>query len=270
MTQWPTPHRLKTLNRFIRVSERDVEIRWGDETLRLANRVWSMLPLTPPDHDVVLGWADQTVTLSPHAGFTLGQVYSMVNVGVDDPGDNGFCLCIVHGAIELGGGLMRDEVAGGALSAIAIRRLMIHHEDERPQVRERHYEAEGNDLQHNIGRLDQDGWSADTQLDDTGYMIYGPYARDWGGGLNTAQFRLLIDVVDARDDTVVTLDIHDADAQEILVSRPIPRSAFSADFRYQDFTLDFNLAGRLGHAIETRVRWHDVSYVRVDKITVSE
>jgi hypothetical protein len=101
-------------------------------------------------------------------------------------------------------------------------------------------------------------------------MIYGPYARDWGGGLNTAQFRLLIDVVDARDDTVVTLDIHDADAQEILVSRPIPRSAFSADFRYQDFTLDFNLAGRLGHAIETRVRWHDVSYVRVDKITVSE
>jgi hypothetical protein len=194
----------------------------------------------------------------------------MVNVGVDDPGDNGFCLCIVHGAIELGGGLMRDEVAGGALSAIAIRRLMIHHEDERPQVRERHYEAEGNDLQHNIGRLDQDGWSADTQLDDTGYMIYGPYARDWGGGLNTAQFRLLIDVVDARDDTVVTLDIHDADAQEILVSRPIPRSAFSADFRYQDFTLDFNLAGRLGHAIETRVRWHDVSYVRVDKITVSE
>ncbi|MFY1832280.1 hypothetical protein ACN47A_40665 [Myxococcus fulvus] len=39
---------------------------------------------------------------------------------------------------------------------------------------------------------------------------------------------------------------------------------------YQDFSLGFSLDDRLGHAIETRVYWHDISYVKVDRVSVSD
>jgi hypothetical protein len=37
---------------------------------------------------------------------------------------------------------------------------------------------------------------------------------------------------------------------------------------YQRFALDFDLQGLAGHAIETRVYWHGVSYIKLDKIDV--
>ena len=270
MTQWPSPHRLKALNRYARMHERDTQIRWGDDTLRLARDAWSSLPLSVPRHDVVLGWADQQVTLSPHPAFTLGRAYSVFNPYPSDRGDNGFCLCVVHGAIELGGGLIQDPVSPGTLSSIATRRLLIHYEDPPPQTRTWIYEAEGGALQHNIGRLDQEGWSADPLSDEAGYLIYGPYARDLGEGPRSARFRMLVDAVDRSAESIVTLDIYDADAREILASRVILHSEFIAAFRYQDFVLNFNLNGRPGHAIETRIYWHDRNHVKVDHIIVSD
>ncbi len=269
MTAWPDAHPLKRIQRHARTTLRPVEIRWGEGNVGIAADRWSALPAGIPNHDVILAWAGQGVSLSPFPGYTAGRAFTLSNEGPEDNDDAGFCLCVVHGAIELGGGLIHGAVEGGASSFVARRRLRIHHEEPPPEPRLWTYEAE-RDLQHGIGHAEEDGWSASTADDEAGHLAFGPYARDWGAGPRSAAFRLLVDVADARDERVVTLDVYDADTDEILATRDIPRSAFGAAYEWRDFTLDFDLAGRDGHAMETRVYWHDISYVRLDRIVVSD
>ena len=105
-------------------------------------------------------------------------------------------------------------------------------------------------------------------LEEPGHLIFGPYASDWGERPITVNFRMMIDVVNTSAEEVVTIDIYDATAQEVLVSTPLTRGQFNAALQYQDFELEADLAGRLNHQFETRVFWHDISYVRVDRVTV--
>ncbi|MFH1436953.1 MAG: hypothetical protein ABIJ56_14690 [Pseudomonadota bacterium] len=37
----------------------------------------------------------------------------------------------------------------------------------------------------------------------------------------------------------------------------------------QPFPPDADLSGRAGHAMEVRVWWHDIAFVRLDKVTVT-
>ena len=268
MTAWPTPHHLKRLNRFARVEDSTVNVPWENERVFIEPNRWTSLPSSIPNHDVVLGWARQPVTLSAYSAFTRAQAYTLSNHGADN-GDSGFCLCTVHGAIEMGGGLISVPVPGGSNSHLARRRLTIHHEDEAPQPRIWRYEAESQ-LSHDIGRADADGWSASTALDDRGYLAFGPYATDWGNGTRSATFRLMIDLADSRDETVVKLEIYDADDDEIITSRDVLRSDFNAAFEYHDFAIEFDTRNRSTHRFETRVYWRDISYVRLDNVTVRE
>lgn len=123
-------------------------------------------------------------------------------------------------------------------------------------------------LQHNFGRTDGDGWSAATALDSEGTMLYGPYATDWNGSSVTATFRMMVDNNSADDLTVATIDIYDSTAGKILAIQDLHRKSFANTMTYQDFNLSAPIAGRTGHAIETRVYWHDVSYVRVGQVSV--
>jgi hypothetical protein len=38
---------------------------------------------------------------------------------------------------------------------------------------------------------------------------------------------------------------------------------------YQRFALNVDLAGRAGHSLEARVWWHDIAYVKLDKVVVN-
>ncbi|MEE2788985.1 MAG: hypothetical protein VX589_16740 [Myxococcota bacterium] len=268
MTTWPNPHPLKRLDRYVRVDEAAVQVRWGDDQVRIEPGRWTGLPGTVPNHDVVLGWARQPVTLSAFADYTEARAFTLSNHG-EDSGDSGFCLCIVHGAIEMGGGLISVPVPGGNESHLARRRLTLRHESPAPAPQVWTYEAE-TDLSHGLGRADADGWSASTNDDEAGHMVFGPYASDWGEGPRSATFRLMVDVADDREERVAIIDIFDADADEIITSRPILRSDFGRSFQYQDFTLDFDMTGRDGHRMETRVYWRDISYLRLDRVIVSE
>ena len=266
LTSWPNPHPLKQLNRRVRVEEHEVQVNWqGVRTPILPNQ-WTTLPETIPDHDVVLGQAGQPVTLSPAARLMNGRTFTLSNHG-EDTRDSGFCLCIVHGAIEMGGGLLSLPVPGGQLSHLAIRRLNLV-VDETP-ARVWRYEAE-TDLQHSIGRIDGDGWSASTDQDEPGMLSFGPYSRDWGEGGRRALFRMMVDVVTSGEEHVVTLDIYDVEANQILAEVDISRSAFNRAFEYQEFELLFNTAGRDQRPLEARVYWHDHSYVRLDRIVIDE
>ena len=145
------------------------------------------------------------------------------------------------------------------MSSVSVRRLEVQRGSTLPERLNRVYEAES-DLSHGLGRLDNDGWSANVS-DESGHLIYGPYATDFGDGMIDVVFRMMIDVVNDTEEEVVTIDVYDATTGESVVSRPLTRRQFTAPFEYQNFSLEVDLTGRAGHQIETRVFWHDISYV---------
>jgi hypothetical protein len=266
ISRFPNPHPLKRLHHFARPEVRAVTVNWNDRSIQLQPQSWNALPADTPAHDIVLGWANQQVSLSPSPFFSAGKALSISNHGPNENGDTGFCLCVVHGGIEIGGGLRVGPVDGGVLTEASIRRLTIH-DDEAAQERFRRiYEAE-TELNHGLGRADEDGWSANVS-DESGHLIFGPYATDWGDRPIKVVFRMMIDVVNDTEEEVVNIDIHDATTQETLLSMPLIRRQFRAPFAYQDFEIEVDLMGRANHQIETRVFWHDISYVRVDRVTV--
>jgi hypothetical protein len=272
MTGWPAPHYLKRLHRFWRPEEREVTMSWGDAPLLLRADTWNDLStLAPVDRDVLIGWIDQPVSLSAVADYGAGVSATLAHVGAIDNADVGACLCTVHGAIELGGGLVHAgislPIAGGQSTSEGRRRLTLHAAGPGPVVRGQTLDAESM-LAHGVGRLDGDGWQAATGPDVAGHLAYGPYATDWGGGSAQAAFHLLVDNNTAANDVVVTLEINDATADRVLASRPVRRHELRAAHTYQRFTVDVDLTGRAGHRMETRVFWHDVSFVKLDKVVL--
>ena len=272
MTQWPSPHYLKRFNRFWKPASADVNMDWNGPVVLRAG-AWNDLSAKPPiDRDVLIAWIDQPITLSAAAGDAVGASATLAHVGPSDNRDVGACLCTVHGGLEMGGGMLHGgdslPIDGGHSSIVARRRLTVPSVGAPPSVRAVVYEAESM-LSHGPGRVDGDGWSANTAADAPGHMVYGPYATDWGTGSAQAVFHLQVDNVTAANDLVVTLDVFDATSQVILASRQVHRHDLRAPGAYQRFRLDFPLDGRAGHAFETRIYWHDTSYVKVDKVVVN-
>ena len=131
------------------------------------------------------------------------------------------------------------------------------------------YEAESQ-LSHGLGRQEGNGWSANTVDDAAGHLAYGPYATDWPEAILNVRFRLMVDVVTNNPQQVVSVDIFDATAGQVLVTRAILRNEFAEPFVYQDFDITVDTFGRNGNAFEARVYWNDISYVRLDSVFVSE
>ncbi len=222
---------------------------------------------TPANQDEVWGWLGTSLSWSARGRASLGDSLKMESLGPIDNDDTGFCLCKVHGGMEIGGGVLHRgislPIAGGTRSIETTRRISFPAEYTLPFV----YEAESSALYKLVGRRDGDGWSANTAADVPGSLIYGPYAAHWGSGAMRAVFRMMVDAI-TTGGTVVTIEVYDATAGQIIASQAVARSRFSQPFMYQDISLDFSLSGRLGHSIETRVYWHDISYVKVDKVSV--
>lgn len=128
------------------------------------------------------------------------------------------------------------------------------------------WEAES--LPHAIGYADGDGWAANVTMPN-GHLTYGPYVTDIPPDGRVASWRMAIDVRNASNDVVATVDVYDATAGQELASRVIRRLEWAADQTYQPFELSFTLdASRAGHAIEMRTFYHSRSYLKVDKISV--
>ena len=269
LSKFPNPHRLKGFHRHVWVETQEVGIDWHERRITLAPQEWTRLPNEVPTRDIVLGWANQPVSLSPYPNFVMGQSLSISNHGPNENGDSGFCLCVVHGGIEMGGGLRTGPVENGRTSAVSVRRLTLHREIPAPPDLAWVYEAES-ELRNVIGRVETNGRSANTVLDEPGHLAFGPYASDWSDGPKQAVFRMLIDVVSGAPEIVATADIFDATTQEIVASRQILRSNFDLPFTYRNIAFDFDMTGREGHRMETRLYWHDISYLRLDRVTILE
>lgn len=129
------------------------------------------------------------------------------------------------------------------------------------------WQGEGGDLRHATGRMDGDGWLCQVNVDQPGYMAFGPYETGLPTGNNTARFRLKIDDNSADDNVQVTLDVRDNTSGAVLASQAVTRKAFTSAGDWVTFTLPFTIAAP-GHQIETRVQWAGGAYVKLDSIVV--
>ena len=273
LTEWPNAHYLKRLWRYWRPETSNTNLVWSGTVSLIAKQFNDLTAKAPVANDVLVGWIAQPLTLAARAAFGAGVAVTISHVGPGDNDDVGACLCAVHGGIEMGGGLIHAGVslpiAGGQSTTEARRRLSVPSVGASPFVHAHAFEAEGPGLSHGVGKVDGDGWAAATGPDAAGHMVFGPYATDWGGGSAQAAFWMMVDNNSSDDLPVVTLDIRDNTTGGTVATRVVRRKEFRKVSTYQRFGLDFNLDGRAGHGIETRVYWHDVSYVRVDKVVVN-
>jgi len=272
MTQYPNPHYLKRFDRFWRAEDHAVDT-WGGFTARLNGGVWTDLRSQPaPRKDVGLSWAKQPFSVSGTNEYAAGRSVTVSHEGPSDNDDLGGCLCVVHGGIELGGGLIHEGISlpleAGKSTIEAVRRLRLPNTIRRGTVSGRKFRA-NDELRHAVGHPDGDGWYAATGPDGKGHIVYGPYARDWGGGTVQAAFSMMVDDNDYDNDVVVTLDIRDQTTDTVIASRDIRRREFRRPQALQRFVVNADLAGRSGHEMETRVFWHDISYVKVSQVSVS-
>jgi hypothetical protein len=121
---------------------------------------------------------------------------------------------------------------------------------------------------HQLGRVDQDGWSVNTANDTTtGFMSYGPYTSSISPGWHTANFRLMLDNVFADNNQILTLEVYDAASGAYLNQLAVHRRDFFSPFSYQDFSLSFFATS--GQKLEFRTYWHGGSYVRQERVYVN-
>jgi hypothetical protein len=270
MTRFPNPHYLKQLDRYLRPEMKDV----GDPMhgITLKSGTWNTHIYDASPQDEVFGWLDQPISMSPAPQYVEGRSATLDHVGPSDNQDVGICLCVVHGGIEMGGGLIHAGISlpinGGSSSIEARRRLTLPGTGGPGEISSFVYEAE-TDLLHTSGEQEPDGWSATVGEHQPGYMVYGPHAATWGDGSAQAVFYLMLDTISADNMKVVTLDIHDATAQQILVTREVRSHDLRAPMTYQRFAVTVDLPGRSGHTMEARVNWHGEANVRLDKVTVN-
>ncbi|HEY0827922.1 MAG TPA: hypothetical protein VGE40_07505, partial [Bacilli bacterium] len=129
------------------------------------------------------------------------------------------------------------------------------------------FEAESAPMQHLIGRADGDGWSANVAQDHASYLLYGPYADYITTGSRTAVFRIMIDDNTFDNSNVARIEAYNATSGTMLAQQTITRKQFTSTYAYQDFNLTFNHS-TAGNQLEFRIYWHDIAYVKVDKVTV--
>ncbi|MBR58319.1 MAG: hypothetical protein CMH54_09895 [Myxococcales bacterium] len=270
-TQWPNPHPLKTLDRWFRPT--GIGFNDSYHNMEMVPDQWNDHNHPPASGDEVYGWLGTPITLSAFPVEVAGRTATLSHVGSTDNDDVGICLCRVHGGIEMGGGLLHTGISlpigANSLSVEGRRQLELPGQNIPPETTQVYiYEAE-TDFLHATGSAVDGGWAANTQDHEAGHMLYGPYTTEWTGSSGTAEFTIMIDVIDSDDLEVVTIDVYDATDDEILAIREIKRTEFNAPWTYQTFGIDFSLAGKHGHVMEVRAYWTDICAMTIDKVTVT-
>ena len=105
--------------------------------------------------------------------------------------------------------------------------------------------------------------SAVTGLSPTAYMVYGPYMKISTGSY-TADFFLRTPTPGSLS---VTLDVHDANAQQVLGSNVVSGNQFAANNEWGRYSVGFTVSNP-GNSMEFRVFWGgqenlDVSAIRI-------
>lgn len=120
---------------------------------------------------------------------------------------------------------------------------------------------------HDVGRSNDNGWTANVAQDAPGYMLRGPGVTTFPAGQLTTTFKVKIDSLGGNNDNVVTLDVKDATTGTVLTTFDVYRNQFKAAGAYQDFSLTYT--NTAGHALEFRAYYKDNSFLNIDKVTTT-
>ena len=123
---------------------------------------------------------------------------------------------------------------------------------------------------HNLGFLDGDGWAANTNTQNNGYMCFGPYETGLPAGKYAVSFENWIDSNTGDTYKVLVEDINDAtnNPNGVVVSMDIHRNDFNGQKIYQDFEQQFQSVS--GNSYEWRTWWIDISWVRQHFVAVRQ
>ncbi|MGE6230882.1 hypothetical protein [Paenibacillus chitinolyticus] len=127
--------------------------------------------------------------------------------------------------------------------------------------------AKASQISHQVGRLDGGGWSANTAQDSVGFLSYGPYETEINSGIWSVSWLMKIDNNRANNANVVRLDIYDADAKEVLLSKEITRQQFTKENQFQNFSLQFSHFNP-SHRLEFRTFWYDEAYINLYSLSL--
>jgi hypothetical protein len=94
-------------------------------------------------------------------------------------------------------------------------------------------------LGHLTGHAEGTNWAVYAGSDSPTAMVYGPYDTTYGQGHHTAQFKLMVDN-NSGSDVVASLDVVTGFGGNILATRQVRRSDFTAANQWQTFTLQFD------------------------------
>jgi RHS repeat-associated protein len=136
------------------------------------------------------------------------------------------------------------------------------------------YEAESTAYTHSCGTASGGTWvSAYTPYNSPVspcFLSTGPSqvpVRASSG--QTARFRLAIQQNENYKRAVATIDVYDATAVHLLVSRTLYDTDFLGGFDHPaDFDLVFDTTGLAGHALQYRVKWEGRNQLAHDKTTI--
>jgi hypothetical protein len=122
------------------------------------------------------------------------------------------------------------------------------------------------DFSHLIGSASGNSWVAGAAT--SGFLSYGPYTTVLPGKPLTADFRFVSDSNSAPNIAAVNFDVYDATAGVLLGSSLIYRQSLAAPNQEGSFKVNFDMTGRVGHAIEFRSYSYGASNVRLNKVVI--
>lgn len=266
ITSWPNPHPQKSFDSWFQPHINGFDDH--NHGISLHAGQWNNHQTQPLEGDEVFGWIAQPFSIGALPLQIAGRSAMLSNIGVSDNDDVGICLCSVHGGIEMGGGLLHGDISlpitGGQSSIEAIRRIDFGGS----MTANQQYSYPAQELSHQVGRTDGNDWLATPSEHTEGRLIYGPYTTEWQGDAGEGIYILSIDNNIGNSETVLTIDVYDATADEILSAREIKRTDFSLPSTLQEFRLSFDHRNRNEHIMETRVYWHGNSTVRAASVIV--
>lgn len=119
--------------------------------------------------------------------------------------------------------------------------------------------ANSSSTYHAIGQAaSSTSWSV-ASTSPAGYLTYGPYTNLFQNGVYTAAFRLRVDNNSADNQSIGSLDVHDAVTGQILAHQEFHRKEFTSPMVFQDITLTFYTTG--SNSLEFRVYYNGFSYL---------
>lgn len=130
----------------------------------------------------------------------------------------------------------------------------------------RTYEAEGTECQHPMGHRTDEGWAIGKGEGKPGLLLATPSTTDIPQGRRTVEAWVSLSQSERDRQVAMTMDVFDATANRVLVTRTITRSEWGRN-RTEQFAVAFENQN-LHHALSFRVWWAGEVPLEVDRITV--